>query len=200
MTNVLSLGFEWVDYLVGILLGLLAGVALTLMDRIDEHHIIERHRVPLAYLAALAAAASASWSIELFPVIYPFAFGLSIEWIVKNKIDFPSHVMSVFLMSLYLGMRLDLFLLYAPYIAMFLLLRFVSGTWLRKRLTSQSGSLLHWYYSSYLEKLVCNILMALALQSFFVVVYGMGFAFACYQIKRWFPGRSSPPAKPNPLH
>lgn len=190
MTNVLSSGFVWVHYLVGILLGLLAGAALTLMDRIDEHHIIERHRAPLAYLAALAAAASAAWSIELFPVIYPFAFGLSIEWILKNKIDYPSHVMSVFLMGLYLGMRLDLLLLYAPYIAMLLLLRFVSGTWLRKRLTAQSGRWLHWYYSSYLEKLVCNVLVALALQSFFVVVYGIGFAVACHQIKRWFPGRN----------
>jgi hypothetical protein len=144
----------------------------------------------LAYLAALVAAASASWAIELFPVIYPFAFGLSLIWIFKNKIDYPSHVFSLFLTTLYLGSRIDLFWLYIPYIALFLLLRFVSGTLLRKRLTAQSGWFLRWYYASYLEKFVTDILVALALQSFFVIFFLAGFAVACYQIKRLLPGRS----------
>jgi len=175
-------------YLFGILLGLFSGVTLTLMDRIEEHHIIERYKIQLAYLTALLAAVSAGLSINLFPVIYPFVFGLSLEWIVKNKVDFPSHVFSVFLIALYLGWRMDLFWLYAPQIFFFLLLRYVSGTLLRRRLSAQSSRLMHWYYTSYLEKFVCNILLACALQSFFVILFGAGFAVACYQVKRMLPG------------
>jgi hypothetical protein len=188
MINGASFSINSMNYLFGILLGLISGGVLTLMDRIDEHHIIERNKTPFAYLTALLAAASAAWSIEIFPVIYPFAFGLSIEWIVKNKIDFPSHVLSLFLMAMYFGLRLDLFFFYAPYIAFFLLLRYVSGTYFRKRLTAQSSRLIHWYYDSYMEKFVGNILLALALQSLFVIFYGAAFAVACYQIKRLFPG------------
>ena len=139
---------EATDYLLGLFLAIFAGATLTLMDRIDEHHIIERHRNPMAYLAASLAAMSTGWAINVFPVIYPFAFGLSLEWIVKKKIDYPSHVFSMFVIALYLGCRIDLFWNYAPYIALFLLLRFVSGTLLRRRLTLQSGWFAHWYYSS----------------------------------------------------
>ena len=110
--KILSIGIA--DAFLGVFMGMLAGAALTLMDRIDEHHIIQRHRTFLAYLAAFFSAVSTILAIEWFPVIYPFAFGLSLLWIFKNKIDFPSHVFSLFLMAIYFGLRIDLFWLYAP--------------------------------------------------------------------------------------
>ncbi|MDO8812827.1 MAG: hypothetical protein Q7J38_12475 [Gallionella sp.] len=180
-------GLTGMDYLAGLALGILSGVALTLMDRIDEHRIIERHRAPLAYLAALATAASMAWSVELFPVLYPMLFGLCVGWIVKNKIDFPSHVFSLFLLALYFGARLDLLLQFFPYIALFVAIRHLSGTVLRKKFGGRLG--FFWFYASYWEKVACDLVLAIALSSALPVVYGVGFSAACLWVKRLLPGR-----------
>lgn len=172
------------------LLGLLSGTFITLMDRIDEHRIVERHRTLLAYLAAIATAASMVWSIEQFPVLYPFLFGLCVEWIVKDKIDFPSHVFFLFLLTLYFGWRIDLLWLYAPYIALFLAVRYVSGSFLRRRLGGKPG-FFRWYYASYWEKFVCDIVLAIALSSLVVVIYAVGFTVACLYTKRLLPEKES---------
>lgn len=166
--------------------GLLSGICLTLMDRIDEHRIVERHRTPLAYLAATATAASMAWSIEQFPVLYPFLFVLLMEWIVKDKIDFPSHVFCLFLLTLYFGWRIDRLWLYAPYVALFAVVRYVSGTLLRRKLSGETG-FFRWYYVSYWEKFVCDIVLAIALSSFLLVIYAVGFAVACLYTKRLLP-------------
>lgn len=179
-------GLTGMDCLVGLVMGILSGVALTLMDRIDEHRIIERHRTLLAYLAALATAASMAWSIELFPVLYPMLFGLCVEWIVKNKIDFPSHVFCLFLLTLYFGASLDLLLQFFPYIALFVAIRYLSGTVLRKKFGGHPG--FSWFYASYSEKLACNIALAIALSSVLPVIYGVGFTAACLWVKRLLPG------------
>jgi len=176
MTNILLI----------LLLGLLSGITLTLMDRIDEHRIVEQHRTLLAYLAATATAASMAWSIELFPVLYPFLFGMCVEWIIKDKIDFPSHVFFLFLLTLYFGWRIDLLWLYAPYLALFLAVRYVSGSLLRRRLGGKPG-FFRWYYASYWEKFVCDIVLAIALSSFSIVVYVVGFTVACLYTKRLLP-------------
>lgn len=171
---------------VPLLLGLLSGTFLTLMDRIDEHRVVERHRTLLAYLAAMATAASMAWSIEQFPVLYPFLFGLCVEWIVKDKIDFPSHVFSLFLLALYFGWRIDWLWIYAPYLALFLVVRYVSGTFLRRKLGGNPG-FFRWYYASYWEKFACNIVLAIALSSLSVVIYAVGFTVACLYTKRLLP-------------
>lgn len=176
--------FEW---LAAFTLGVLSGLFLTLMDRFDEHRIVERHRTILAYLAAIATAASMSWSIEQFPVLYPFLFVLCVEWIIKDKIDFPSHVFFLFLLTLYYGWRIELLWLYGPYAALFLLLRYVSGTLLRSRLGDQPG--FRWFYASYWEKFVCNVVLAIALSSVVIVVYAVGFTVASLYTKRWLPGK-----------
>lgn len=183
----LFFGLSGMDCLAGLALGILSGVALTLMDRIDEHRIIERYRTPLAYLAALATATCMAWSVELFPVLYPMLFGLCIGWIVKNKIDFPSHVFSLFLLALYFGARLDLLLQFFPYIALFVAIRYLSGTVLRKKFGGHPG--FSWFYASYWEKLTCDLLLAIALSSALPVIYGVGFAAACLWVKRLLPGR-----------
>lgn len=173
-------------FLVTFCWGLLSGILLTLMDRIDEHHVVERHRTILAYLTAIATAVSMAWSIEQFPVLYPFLFGLCVEWIIKNKIDFPSHVFCLFLLTLYFGWRIDLLWLYALYLALFLAVRHVSGSLLRRRLGGKPG-FFRWYYASYWEKFVCNIVLAIALSSFLIVVYAVGFTVACLYTKRLLP-------------
>lgn len=185
--GVLFFGLSGMDCLVGVVMGIASGVALTLMDRIDEHRIIERHRTPLAYLSALATAASMAWSIELFPVLYPMLFGLCVEWIVKDKIDFPSHVFFLFLLALYFGTRLDLLLQFFPYIALFVAIRYLSGTVLRKKLGRRP--FFSWFYASYWEKLTCNLALAIAMFSALPVIYGVGFAAACLWVKRLLPGR-----------
>jgi len=171
---------------IALLLGLLSGTFLTLMDRIDEHRVVERHRTILAYLAAIATAASMAWSIEQFLVLYPFLFGLCVEWIIKDKIDFPSHVFFLFLLTLYFGWCINLLWLYAPYVALYLVVRYVSGTFLRRRLGETPG-FFRWYYASYWEKFVCSIVLAVALSSLSVVIYAAGFAVASLYTKRLLP-------------
>lgn len=167
-------------------LGLLSGIFLTLMDRIDEHRIIERHRTPLAYLAAIATAATMAWSIEQFPVLYPFLFGLCVEWIVKNKIDFPSHVFFLFLLTLYFGWRIDLLWLYVHYVALFVAVRYISSVLLKCKLGKKT-CFFRWYYASYWEKFVCGLVLAIALSSLSVAVYVVGFTVACLYTKRLLP-------------
>lgn len=175
---------------VALLLGLLSGIFLTLMDRIDEHRVVERHRTILAYLSATATAASMAWSIEQFLVIYPFLFGMCVEWIIKNKIDYPSHVFFLFLLTLYFGWRIDLLWLYAPYIALFMAVRYISGSLLRRRLGGQPG-FFRWYYANYWEKFVCGIVLAIALSSLTIVVYAVGFTIACLYTKRLLPEKGN---------
>ncbi|MDP1606155.1 MAG: hypothetical protein Q8L93_05885 [Rhodocyclaceae bacterium] len=171
-------------------MGLISGTFLTLMDRIDEHRIVQRHRAFLAYLAATATAASMAWSIEQFPVLYPFLLGLCVEWIIKDKIDFPSHVFFLFLLTLYFGWRIDLLWQYAPYIVLFLAVRYVSGTMLRRKLGGKPG-FFRWYYASYWEKFVCDIMLAIALSSLPIIVYAAGFTVACLYTKRLLPEKSN---------
>jgi hypothetical protein len=177
------------EWLAALTLGLLAGLFLTLMDRIDEHRIVERHRTLLAYLAATATAASMAWSIEQFPVLYPFLLVLCVEWIVKDKIDFPSHVFFLFLLTLYFGWRVDWLGLYAPYIALFAAVRYVSGTVMRRRLGDQPG-FWRWYYASYWEKFACSIVLPIALSSFSLLIYAVGFTVAGLYTKRLLPEKN----------
>lgn len=178
------------ELLVTAALGLLCGTLLTLTDRIDEHHLIERHRTSWAYLAAIATAAGMAGSIELFPFLYPFLFGMCVEWIVKDKIDYSSHVFFLFLLTLYFGHRLDLLGLYYPYIVFFVVLRFASGTWLKRRLDGES-KWFRWYYASYLEKMVCNLVLALSQMQELVFIYAVAFALSCWYVKHRFPGRTA---------
>lgn len=177
------------EYLLAGGLGLLAGLFLTLMDRIDEHRIIERHRTALAYLAATATSVCMAWSIEQFPVLYPFLLVLCLEWIVKDKIDFPSHVFFLFLLTLYFGWRIDWLWRYAPYIALFMAVRYVSGSLLRHRLSEKPG-FFRWYYASYLEKFASDIVLAIALSNFLLLVYAVGFTVACLYTKRLLPEKA----------
>lgn len=115
----------WLDAIKVLALGAFSGLTLTLMDRIDEHRIITRYRTQLAYLAATAAALSVAWTLECMPILYSLPFCLCLEWIIKNKIDYPSHVFSLFIMAIYFGWRIDLLYLNINYIVAFLLLRLV---------------------------------------------------------------------------
>jgi hypothetical protein len=127
-----------------------------------------------------------AWSIEQFPVLYPFLLVLCLEWIVKDKIDFPSHVFFLFLLTLYFGWRIDWLWLYAPYGALFATVRYVSGSVLRRRLAKKPG-FWRWYYASYWEKFACHIVLAIALSSFSLLIYAVGFTVTCLYTKRLLP-------------
>jgi hypothetical protein len=110
-----------------------------------------------------------------------------VEWIIKDKIDFPSHVFFLFMLTLYYGCRIEWLWLYAPYAALFLAIRYVSGTLLRQRLSDRPG--FRWYYASYWEKFICDIALAVALSSVVIVIYVAGFTVACLYTKRLLPGK-----------
>ncbi len=186
-SNIVTAGL---NYLAVLSLGIFSGVTLTLMDRIDEHGIINRHRTPLAYLAGIAAVVSVIWTIELYPLLYSLPFFICILWIIKNKIDFPSHVFSLFLLTLYFGWRIDLLYLNAAYVVLFLLISFFSGTLLRQRLYAKSD-FFQWYYDSYMEKYVGNIIFAVVLWSPLVLIYSLGVGMACFYTKKLLPGKVS---------
>ena len=168
-------------------LGLASGFFLTLMDRFDEHRIIERHRTATAYLAGIAAAGCMAWSIELFPIIYPLLFALLFIWIIKGKIDFPSHVFFLFLLTLFMGYHIELLQAYWHYILIITALNYLSGTVLRRRLGG-GGRIMRWYYASYFEKLACYIILAMILDSLVFLLYGIGFTVSSLYTKLWLPG------------
>lgn len=174
-------------------LGGVSGLALTLMDRIDEHRVIERQRTQWAYLAGIGTAAAMAGSIQLVPVLYPFLFALWVEWIVKNKVDFPSHVFSLLLLALYLGARLDLLQAYCPHVLFFLGIRYVSGSLLRRRI-ERGSALARRYYAAYWEKFACAVLLAWVLSSGLLLVYALSFTAANFYTKKWLPERAAAPA------
>lgn len=169
-----------------LLLGLSSGATLTLMDRIDEHRVIERRRTFWAYVAGVATAGLMALSIHLVPVLYVLLLGMCLEWVVKNKIDYPSHVFFLFLLTLYFGHRLDLLVAWWPALVLFLAVRWASGSWLRQRY-GHRWPLLRWYYASYCEKFVCHVVLAIALGSVWLPVYAIGFTVACLYVKKWLP-------------
>ena len=170
-------------------LGSLAGLLLTLMDRIDEHRIIERHRTMWAYLAGIGTAATMAGAIKLYPTLYPLLIGLCVEWILKNKIDFPSHVFFLFLLTLYLGWRIELLAVYAPSIALYLAVRWFSGSWFKSRMADHS-TFWRWYYTSYFEKFVCSLVLAMSLTNYILVAFSAGFAVASRYVKRGLSERT----------
>lgn len=169
-----------------LLLGLACGAALTLMDRIDEHRVIQRHRTLWAYVAGVVTSALMALSIHLLPVLYVLLLGMCLEWVVKNKIDYPSHVFFLFLLALYFGHRLNLLVAWWPALLLFLAVRWASGSWLRQRFAHR-WPLLGWYYASYWEKWVCGVLLAVVLSSGLLLFYTLGFTLASFYVKKCLP-------------
>lgn len=170
-----------------LLLGALSGLFLTLMDRIDEHGVVQRFKTPLAWLCGALAAASMAASMHCYSFVYPFLFAQCLEWTVKGKIDFPSHVFFLFLLGLWFGHRIDLLQQYAPAIAFFCAVRWFSGSWLKKRITPEGRAARIWY-ASYLEKFLSDIVFALFLGQWLLVVYAIGYTWACRITKQMLPG------------
>lgn len=164
------------------LLGLISGLFLTLMDRIDEHNLLSKNKTLWAYIFAILTALVMSLSIHYFHFLYSLLFGLCIEWILKNKIDFPSHVFYLFLMALYFGYENHLFVQYWHIITLFLALRFFTSVWLKNRIDKDSR-FYRYFYFSYAEKLVGNVFLSLAVHEYLILIYGIGFAIASLQTK-----------------
>lgn len=163
-------------------LGLISGLFLTLMDRIDEHNLLTKNKTLWAYIFAILTAFVMILSTHYFHFLYPLLFGLCIEWILKNKIDYPSHVFYLFLMAFYFGHESHLFVQYWHIIALFLVLRFFTSVWLKNHIDKDSR-FYRYFYFSYVEKLVGNVFIALAVHEYLILIYGIGFAIACLQTK-----------------
>ena len=172
--------------LYALLLGAVSGLFLTLMDRIDEHRVVNRFRAPLAWLCGILAAGCMAVSMQRFQFVYPFLFAQCIEWTVKGKIDFPSHVFFLFLLGLWFGHRIDLLWQYAPAITLFLAMRWFSGSWLKRRIApdGRAGRLL---YDRYLEKFLSNIVLAMAVGQWLLLVYSVGYTWSCRLTKQLLP-------------
>jgi len=161
------------------LLGALSWVFLTFMDRVDEHGLIDwRLRTPIAYIFGILTALSFVFSIQYSPFLYPFFFGLCIEWIVKNKVEYPSHVFSIFLITLYFGYRFDLFLNYSVYIFIYLLISFGISVFLKSRIDKKS-KFYRIFYKSYLSKFTINTSFALILKEPLLIIFWLSFSYSC---------------------
>jgi hypothetical protein len=171
------------DILTVLTLGLFSGTFLTMMDRIDEHNLLTKNKSFWAYIMGIFTAAFMILSINEFNFLYPLLFGLCIEWILKNKIDYPSHVFFLFLMAFYFGYESSLFIHYWFIIALFLTFRFFTSVWLKNRIDKSSLFYRH-FYLSYIEKLLGNVIVALMTGEYLVIIFGIGFAISCLQIKR----------------
>lgn len=172
--------------LYALLLGMLSGLFLTLMDRIDEHNAVRRFKTPLAWLCGVLAAAFMVLSMQRFTFIYPFLFDQCLEWIMKGKIDYPSHVFCLFLLALWFGQRLDLLDHFAPVIGLFIGVRWFSGSWLKGRIQPR-GRVYRVLYASYLEKILSNILLAAFVSEWLLLVYSVGYTCSCRITKNVFP-------------
>lgn len=173
--------------LYALVLGALSGLFLTLMDRIDEHGVVRRFKAPLAWLCGILAAGCMVLSMQRFTFVYPFLFAQCIEWIAKGKIDFPSHVFFLFLLGLWFGHRLELLQQYGGAIVIFLAVRWFSGSWLKKRIAPE-GRAAQVLYVSYLEKILSDIALVMFLGQWLLVVYAIGYIWACKITKQMLPG------------
>ena len=136
--------------------------------------------------AGVATAGLMALSIHLLPVLYVLLLGMCLEWVVKNKIDYPSHVFFLFLLTLYFGHRLDLLLAWWPALVLFVAVRWASGSWLRQRY-GHRWPVLRWYYASYCEKFVCSGVLAVALGSAGLLLYALGVSATSFWVKKWLP-------------
>lgn len=170
--------------------GVISGIFLTFMDRVDEHNLITwKLKTPIAYIFAILTAISFIWGIHYFNFLYPFLFWLCIEWIIKNKLEYPSHVFFLFIITLYFWYRFDLFLIYYIYIFIYLLLKFFISTYIKSKINKNS-KFYNIFYKSYLSKGFVDIIFALILFKPIILLFSFPFAYSCLFIKKYFPWRN----------
>ena len=168
----------------------ISGVFLTLMDRVDEHGlIVGKLRTPIAYVFGILTANAFVFSISFFHFLYPFIVGMCIEWIIKNKLEYPSHVFFLFLSTLYFGYRYDLLSQYIWYIVLYLGISFFISTYLKSKIDKNSR-FYKYFYMSYLSKLSSDIFLWIILKEPLLIVFWLSFAYFCLLTKKYFPGRN----------
>lgn len=173
-----------------LLLWFISGVFLTLMDRVDEHNlVIGRYQAPIAYIFGILTALSFIVSIDFYNFLYPLIVGMCIEWIIKNKIEYPSHVFSLFVLALYFGYRYDLLSQYIWYIGLYLAISFLISNYLKLKINKNS-KFYKYFYTFYLSKFFTNISLAIILQEPFLIVFSLTFTYSCLLTKKYFPGRN----------
>lgn len=173
-----------------IFLWLCSGAFLTFMDRVDEHDLIVwKLKTPVAYIFAWFTAITFIFSIHTFPFLYPLLFWMCFEWILKNKLEYPSHVFFLFLTTLYFWYRWDLFLDFWKYIILYLLLVFFIWDFLKSKINKNSK--FYWYfYKSYISKIFIDFIFAFSLFQPILLVFALTFGYSCLWVKKFFPGRN----------
>ncbi|EKD44268.1 MAG: hypothetical protein ACD_71C00190G0002 [uncultured bacterium (gcode 4)] len=165
-------------------------VFLTLMDRVDEHNlIIWKFQTPLAYTFGILTAVSFVFSIDYFNFLYPLIVGMCIEWIIKNKLEYPSHVFFLFVLALYFGYRHDLLPQYVWYTGLYLGISFLISNYIKSR-TDKNSKFYRYFYTSYLSKLSSDIFLWIILKEPLLIVFGLSFAYSCLLTKKYLPGRN----------
>lgn len=178
--SILSILFFW----------LITWAFLTLMDRVDEHSlIIWKFQTPIAYIFGILTAIFFIFSIGFFSFLYPLIVGMCIEWIIKNKLEYPSHVLFLFVLTLYLGYRSDLLIQYVWYIGLYLGISFLISYYLKSKVDKNSR-LYRYFYTSYISKLSSDIFLWVILKEPLLIVFWLSFAYSCLLTKKYFPGRN----------
>lgn len=169
---------------------LVSGIFLTLMDRVGEHNlIIWRFQTPIEYILGVLAAISFIWSINSFNFLYPLIVGMCIEWIVKNKLEYPSHVFFLFVLTLYFGHRYNLLTQYYIYIIIYLGISFIVSIWLKSKIDKNSR-LYHYFYRSYISKVFINTTLALILKEPLMIIFSLTHTYSSFLTKKYLPGRN----------
>lgn len=90
-----------------VLLGAAFSVTQKLMDLIDEHKwIVGSAGFMLKYFSVLLSSYVIFLSLETDAHLTPYFLALFLFWILRGKIDYPSHVLFTFIPALFIGQRL----------------------------------------------------------------------------------------------
>ena len=148
---------------------IISWVWITFMDRIDEHNLIKhKYKSVLAY------------------IFLPFIFVLCLEWILKNKLEFPSHIFMLFLLTLYFWYKIELLLEMKNYIIwLWILILFFE---ILKHNLDKTGIIYKVIFKSYLSKIFIDLWYFIFAWNMFLIIYWLSFAYSCLFVKKYFPG------------
>lgn len=176
------------EFLLLITSGLFSWIFITLMDRVDEHWLIEwKIGAVLGYIFASLASICFIFGIYININISPFIFWMLLEWIFKNKLNYPSHVLMLLLVSLYFGHRIDLLVNNYQFVILFLFINFWISTYLKDLINKKSKKLYNMLYTTYVSKVLWNLIFFIIQWQAILIIYSLSFAYSCLFIKKYFP-------------
>lgn len=168
---------------------IISWVWITFMDRIDEHNLIKhKYKSVLAYIFWIIWAIWFIFAMQINSILLPFIFVLCLEWILKNKLEFPSHIFMLFLITLYLWYKIELLLEMKNYIIwLWILILFFE---ILKHNLDKTGIIYKVIFKSYLSKIFIDLWYFIFAWNVFLIIYWLSFAYSCLFVKKYFPGEN----------